>query len=184
MLAPAFSREIQEAAVPAEVLVLYDGASSQLQALAEAVAQGAQEETAVRVVKKDVAQATRADLLSADAIILGSPNWSGVTGTLKRWLDEQGDLWEDGSLGGKVGAAFATGRGRHSGLEFTLLSLIHWLLASGMVVAGLPWSPAMESSGSYYGATVAGAVTPQDLEQGRALGRRVAELAIRLGTST
>jgi len=166
--------------VPAEVLVLYDGASSQVQALADAVAQGAQEEAAVRVVKKEVAQATRADLLSADAIILGSPNWSGVTGALKRWLDQGGDLWEDGSLGGKVGAAFATGRGRHSGLEFTLLSLIHWMLANGMVIVGLPWNAAMEVSGSYYGATVAGAVTPQDLEQGRALGRRVAQLTLRL----
>ena len=103
-----------------------------------------------------------------------------MTGALKTWLDDQGDLWEEGKLSGKVGAAFTTGRGRHSGMEFTLLGLIHWMLACGMVIVGLPWTERMRTSGSYYGATSAGDISPEDLEQARELGARVARLAMRL----
>jgi hypothetical protein len=49
-----------------------------------------------------------------------------------------------------------------------------------MVVVGLPWSERMRLSGSYYGATAHGQVTDDDREQARALGRRVAELTLRL----
>ena len=38
----------------------------------------------------------------------------------------------------------------------------------------------MRRSGSYYGATAHGAVTDDDRAQARALGRRVAEIALRL----
>lgn len=119
-------------------------------------------------------------MLEADGIIIGTPNWTGIKGTLKRWLDTTGDLWEEGSLSGKVGAAFTSSAGRHSGTEFTLLSVLHWMLGSGMIIVGLPWSPLMEQAGSYYGATAVGTITEADLIQARALGRRVAELALQL----
>ncbi len=51
-------------------------------------------------------------------------------------MDTTGDLWEEGVLAGKVGAAFASSAGRHSGTEFTLLNVLHWLLGNGMVVVG------------------------------------------------
>ena len=43
---------------------------------------------------------------ASDAIIVGSTNWSGVTGKLKDWFDHS-DLWESGALAGKVGAGGA-----------------------------------------------------------------------------
>ena len=127
-----------------------------------------------------IEEAGRGDLLDSDAVMLGSPNWSGITGSMKLWLDDQGDLWEEGSLAGKPGAAFTSGWGRHSGLEMTLLQLIHWMLACGMVVVGLPWSDRMRNSGSYYGATASGGVSEEDLAQARALGVRMVEMARRL----
>ncbi|MBI4234087.1 MAG: NAD(P)H-dependent oxidoreductase [Chloroflexi bacterium] len=154
-----------------------------MQHLAEAVAQGAREISGVQAVLRTAAEATRGDLQVADALIVGSPNWSGVSGGMKTWLDTQGDLWEEGTLAGRVGAAFAAGRGRHSGLEFTLLALLHWMLACGMVVVGLPWSDTMRLSGSYYGATCVGAITEEDLKQARALGARVADLTVKLRTN-
>ena len=160
--------------------MLYDGRGPQIEALAWAVSEGVSTVEGARPVRKRIEEAGQDDLLRADAIVLGSPNWSGLTGALKLWLDDQGDLWEDGRLAGKVGAAFAAGRGRHSGLEFTLLNLIHWMLACGMVIVGLPWSRRMEVSVSYYGATVAGEVSPEDVEQARELGARVALLTLRL----
>lgn len=162
------------------VLVLYDRKGPAIEELAAAVAQGATSAGVAEVTLKRLEEAAQTDLLSADALLLGSPNWSGITGSLKQWLDQQGDLWEEGSLAGKPGAAFSTGSGRHSGLEFTLLELIHWMLACGMVVVGLPWSDRMRRAGSYYGATAAGRVSEEDLDQAHALGARVAAIAARL----
>ena len=162
-------------------MIVYDRRGPQIEALASALTEGVSQVEGVRPIEKSILDANRQDLLGADAIILGSPNWSGVSGSLKVWLDDQGDLWEEGALAGKVGAAFTTGRGRHSGLEFTLLNLIHWMMACGMVVVGLPWNERMMTSGSYYGATAVGEVTAYDLEQARELGERVAHLTRRLG---
>jgi len=162
------------------VLVLYDRHGPLIEPLAAAVCEGVSRVSGATPVKRRIQEAGREDLLSADAVILGSPNWSGITGDLKGWLDDQGDLWEEGVLAGKVGAAFTTGRGLHSGLEFTLLSLIHWMLACGMVVVGLPWSDIMRVSGSYYGATATGEVTSEDVSQASQLGERVARLSLRL----
>ena len=166
------------------VLVLYDGKGPQIEAMASAAYDGVLQASGVRAIKKQLEEADREDLLRADALILGSPNWSGITGSMKQWLDDRGDLWEDGSLGGKIGAAFTTGRGRHSGLEFTLLSLIHWMLACGMIIVGLPWSERMQVSGSYYGATLTGEGTPQDLESARDLGNRVARLSLSMASNS
>ena len=131
---------------------------------------------------RTIDEASRDDLIVADGIALGSPNWSGITGSLKQWLDDQGDLWEELLLAGKPGAAFTSGTGRHSGLETTLHQLIHWLIASGMVIVGLPWSERMRISGSYYGATAAGEVSNDDLAQARVLGNRLAGFTSRLSS--
>ena len=159
-----------------KVLVLYDSHGPQIQQMAQAISEGVGQVPEAVAIVKHISEASRMDLANADALILGSPNWSGISGFLKQWLDDQGDLWEEGVLNGKMAAAFTTGRGRHSGIEFTLLSLIHWMLACGMVIVGLPWSDRMRISGSYYGATAAGQVTEDDLEQALSLGHRVAEL--------
>ena len=166
--------------MPPTILILYDGQSAALAALAEAAAQGVAASGRAAAVVKPISAAGRGDLLAADGLLLGAPNWSGVSGAMKQWLDSQGDLWEELALAGRPGAAFTAGLGQHSGLEMTLLQLIHWMLAGGMLIVGLPWSERMRTSGSYYGATAAGGVTPQDREQARALGRRLAETAARL----
>ncbi len=114
------------------------------------------------------------------ALVLGSPNWSGITGKLKDWFDYSGELWESGNLTGRIGAAFTAGYSRSGGIEATLLQLMHLLLSHGLVFVGLPWTDAMRQSGSYYGATAHGSVTDLDRDQARALGRRVAETATRL----
>jgi NAD(P)H dehydrogenase (quinone) len=131
-------------------------------------------------IRRRIGDAVIPDLLAADGVIVGSPNWSGMTGKLKDWFDYSGDLWETGELAGKVGAVFTAGYSRSGGIEATLLQLLHLLFAHGMVVVGLPWTDAMRRSGSYYGATAHGQVTDDDRAQARALGARVAEVAGRL----
>ncbi len=162
------------------LLLVYDSRAGLVQQLADAVGEGVRsiEGAALRSIR--IGEADPAELLHCDALILGSPNWTGVTGELKIWLDQSGDLWESGELAGKPGAAFAAGWSPHGGLEATLQQLMHLLVGHGMIFVGLPWSERMRRSGSYYGATAAGAVTDDDREQARALGRRVARLAVRL----
>jgi NAD(P)H dehydrogenase (quinone) len=148
--------------------------------LAQAIAAGAQSVPDAEVVVQPPRQTTKADLVAAHALVLGTPNWTGIKGSLKVWLDTTGDLWEEGILSGKVGATFTTSAGRHSGTEFTLLNVLHWFMGNGMVLVGLPWTERMRTSGSYYGATAVGDVTEDDLAQARALGQRVAEITVHL----
>lgn len=162
-----------------------------MESLAEAIAEGARgvadTEVWLRTVDPSTSSGLRAatydDLAGADALVLGCPNWSGVTTKLKDWLDVGEDFWERQLLVGKVGAAFVTGRSRGSGNEVTLLQLWHVLVANGMIPVGLPWDDAMRnSSHSYYGLVGVGSATEDDLRLARTLGRRVAEVARRLNT--
>ena len=166
--------------MPLQVLVLYDSHGPHIVKLAKSIAEGIRQIGKAQPLVRHIDEVVPEELTEANALILGSPNWSGISGFLKRWLDDQGDLWEEGILQGKIGAAFTTGRGQHSGLEFTLLELLHWMLAAGMVVVGLPWNDRMHISGSYYGATAVGEVTKDDLLQAEALGSRVAKLSLLL----
>jgi NAD(P)H dehydrogenase (quinone) len=162
----------------ARILLLYDSRGGLTQQLADAVATGVGEIEGATLSQRTIDDASPGELIECDALIIGSPNWSGMTGKLKAWFDYSGDLWESGELAGKPGAAFTAGWSRSGGIEATLLQLIHLLLAHGMIVVGLPWSERMRQSGSYYGATAHGEVTGDDLAQARALGRRVAELTV------
>lgn len=162
------------------VLLLFDSRGGLTEQLAEAVAEGVRSVPGAELRYRRLDGADQKELLEIDALILGSPNWSGMTGKLKEWMDYSGDLWETGELAGKVGACFTAGWSRSGGTEATLLQLMHLILSHGMVFAGLPWSETMRRSGSYYGATAHGDVTDDDRAQARALGRRVAETALRL----
>lgn len=162
------------------VMVLFDSRGGLVQRLAEAVADGVRGVAGVELLYRRLDEADPGELPSCDGLIIGSPNWSGMTGRLKEWFDYSGDLWQTGELAGRPGAAFAAGYSRSGGIEATLLQLLHLLLGHGMIVVGLPWSDRMRLSGSYYGATAHGAVTDDDRAQARALGRRVAELALKL----
>jgi NAD(P)H dehydrogenase (quinone) len=162
------------------VLILYDSRGGLTEELAQSVADGVRSVAGAQLSLRRLDDASPNELKQVDAVIVGSPNWSGITGKLKTWFDQSGDLWETGELAGKVGAAFAAGRSPSGGLEATLLQLLHLLLAHGMVVVGLPWSERMRVSGSYYGATAVGQVSDDDRAQAGELGRRVAEMALRL----
>lgn len=164
----------------ATILVLFDSRGGLTEQLAEAVAEGVRTVPGAELGYRRLDEAAPGELSRVDALILGSPNWSGITGKLKTWFDGSGELWETGELAGKVGACFTGGWSRSAGTEATLLQLLHLILAHGMVFVGLPWSERMRRSGSYYGATAHGEVTDDDREQAQALGRRVTETALRL----
>jgi len=133
------------------------------------------------------------ELVSADAIIFGSPTRFGnMCGQMKQFLDATGGLWAKGALVGKVGSVFTSSATQHGGQESTILSFHIPLLHHGMIIVGLPYSFQGQmgvteiTGGSPYGAsTIAGPQgermpSENELEAARFQGKHVASIAARL----
>jgi NAD(P)H dehydrogenase (quinone) len=132
------------------------------------------------------------DLRQADAVLFGSPTrYGNMTAQMKMLIDSTVELWLKGEMEGKPAGVFTSTASTHGGQETTLLTMMVTLLHLGMIIVGLPYSYAgmihTEGRGSTpYGASVlAGgrgelAPKPEDLKLGEALGRRVAELALKI----
>ena len=134
------------------------------------------------------------DLEECAGLALGSPTRFGnMAAPLKYFLDSTGAEWASGVLAGKPAAVFTATSTMHGGQEATLLSMALPLLHHGMLLVGLPYTePALtatQSGGTPYGAShVAGAkgdnaITEHERELARALGRRLADVARRLGSA-
>lgn len=130
------------------------------------------------------------DLAECDGLLLGSPTRFGtMAAPLKHFLDSTTDLWLSGGLVDKPAGVFTSTSTLHGGQESTLLAMALPLVHHGMLWVGLPYTrPALfetRTGGSPYGAShVAAAWNPalsdDESELARALGERVARLAIRL----
>jgi NAD(P)H dehydrogenase (quinone) len=166
------------------ILISYYSQQGHTRAMAEAVARGARSAGAVTVKLLGVAETTKEDLLAADAIIVGSPVHSGnvsaeVVSFINRW-PFQGALLRD-----KIGAAFVTGGGISAGEELAQLNILHSMLIFGMIVVGGPdWTSAFGASAitgepPFGKAGTDTSVAPEFVKKGEALGKRVAELAVR-----
>jgi NAD(P)H dehydrogenase (quinone) len=162
-----------------KVLVLYYSSYGHVEALADAVAEGARLTGATVDVKRvpetappEVAKAayfkldqkapvaTIAELADYDAIVVGTPTRFGrISSQMAAFLDQAGGLWMSGALVGKVGGAFTSTASQHGGQEATLFSIITNLLHFGMTIVGLPYSYQGQMTldeivgGSPYGAT-------------------------------
>jgi NAD(P)H dehydrogenase (quinone) len=135
--------------------------------------------------------ATLDDLREAGGLVLGSPTRFGnMAAPLKYFLDGTGSLWLTGALSGKPAGVFTSTQTLHGGQETTLISMMLPLLHHGMYVVGLPYTErALNhtlSGGTPYGASHVGRseqaplLTDDEKSLAQALGRRVAELAVRL----
>ena len=196
-----------------KILILYHSTYGHIEKMAEAVAAGAREVDGAQVDIKRVAEtvpeevakkagykldqaapiATVDELADYDAIIIGAGTRYGVAASqMRAFIDQTGPLWAKGALIGKVGGAFTSTATQHGGQEATLLSLHTTLLHQGMVIVGLPYSWAGQSTldeitgGSPYGASTItggdGSRWPSDneLEGARYQGRHTAEIARKL----
>ena len=194
-----------------DILVLYYSRNGSVARLARQVARGVGEvpgmvarlrtvppvaavtATAAPPVPEDGAPYVEAaDLAECAGLLLGSPTRFGnMAAPLKHFIDGLGAEWASGTLVGKPAAVFTSTATMHGGQESTLLSMMLPLLHHGCVIAGIPFTEPLLSStrsgGTPYGAShVAGASDdpqPSDEEAAlaRALGRRVATLAAKLG---
>jgi NAD(P)H dehydrogenase (quinone) len=196
-----------------DILVLYYSRSGHTAQLARLIARGVEEIPGMRARLRqvppvapvtEVAQppepeegapyVTRDDLAACAGLALGSPTRFGnMAAPLKYFLDSTGAEWASGVLAGKPAAVFTATSTMHGGQESTLLSMALPLLHHGMLLVGLPYTePALtatQSGGTPYGAShVAGAkgdnaISEHERELARALGRRLADVARRLGSA-
>jgi NAD(P)H dehydrogenase (quinone) len=142
--------------------------------------------------QKDTLVCTLDDLRAADGILFGTPTrYGNMIAQLKRLIDSTAQLWMEGALEGKPAGLFTSTATTHGGQETTLLTSMIPLLHLGMIISGVPYStPGMLHTegrgGTPYGATtVAGQKNElkpakEDLEIAGALGRRIAEIAMKL----
>jgi len=135
--------------------------------------------------------ARKEDLVQCAGLIMGSPTRFGnMAAPLKYFIDGTAAEWYSGKLVGKPAAVFTSTASLHGGQESTLLSMMLPLLHHGMVLAGLPYTePGLiqtTGGGTPYGPSHhSGWNGDRGLDEHepalcRALGRRVAELAMRL----
>jgi NAD(P)H dehydrogenase (quinone) len=195
-----------------EILILYYSRGGSVTQLARQVARGVEEvadmQARLRTVPPVLALTATAspaaaedgapyvelrDLRECAGLILGSPTRFGnMAAPLKHFLDGTGAEWASGTLIGKPAAVFTSTATMHGGQESTLLSMMIPLLHHGTVLVGLPFSEralnTTSSGGTPYGAShVAGANDDRPLSEdeqtlARALGRRVAKIARKLGS--
>ena len=195
-----------------KVLVLNYSSYGHIETLAAAIAEGAREVGASADIKRvpetltnEAAKrahyklnqrapiATIADLGVYDAIAIGTGTRFGrMSSQMAAFLDAAGGLWAKGALNGKVGGAFSSTGTQHGGQEMTLFSIIANLMHFGMVIVGLDYGFAGQTTllevtgGSPYGATTIadgdGSRQPSEneLAGARYQGKRIAETAMKL----
>jgi NAD(P)H dehydrogenase (quinone) len=165
---------------PVRVLVAYYSATGHVHALAKAVARGAQDagaEVRLRHVEElgpemlisvnqawgrhrsevgEEPTATLDDLEWADGFAIGTPTRFGnVAAQLKMFLDQAGELWEQGKLINKVATAFTASQTAHGGQESTILALNNTFYHWGAIVLPLGYTirEVFNGGGDPYGAS-------------------------------
>jgi NAD(P)H dehydrogenase (quinone) len=194
----------------ARIAVIYYSATGNVHALAKAVAEGAEsagaevrlrqvEEIASemlisqnqywgrhRAAVRDQPEATLDDLEWADGVAFGTPTRFGnVSAQLKQFMDQAGNLWQQGKLADKLATSFTSSQTEHGGQESTLLALNNTFYHWGMVVVPLGYTvhEVYASGGNPYGASyTSGTRMPGDLPDdvlavARAQGSRLARFA-------
>jgi NAD(P)H dehydrogenase (quinone) len=193
------------------ILVLYYSRHGSTRKLAELIAQGIESVTgcdarlrtvpAVSTVTEATAPDVPADgapyvelsdLEECAGIAVGSPTRFGnMASAMKYFWDGTSAQWLSGTLSGKPACVFTSTGSLHGGQESTLLTMMIPLLHHGLMVLGLPYShPELmttASGGGPYGAShwsgLEGKkpITDDEKRLAIALGRRLAETAVRLG---
>jgi NAD(P)H:quinone oxidoreductase type IV len=192
--------------MPAKVAVIYYSSTGTVHVLAEAVADGAEKAGAqVRLLRvrrvrwadeeliaaapasemaayEATAIADPADIVWADAVVIGSPTRFGnVCAPIKHFLDQLGPYWARNELADKVYSGFTATSSMHGGQETTLLALYNAIYHFGGLIAPPGYLDAVKHrDGNPYGTSHVvdqASVTDDSLAAARFQGRRVAELA-------
>ena len=124
---------------------------------------------------------------------MGSPTRFGnMAAPLKYFIDNTGAEWANGTLNSKPAGVFTSTSTLHGGQETTLLTMALPLIHHGMFLVGIPFTESALSSttsgGSPYGASHVtwnrdgDQLSDEERELARALGKRIADLAVKLSS--
>jgi NAD(P)H dehydrogenase (quinone) len=187
--------------VAVEILVLYFSRHGATEKLARLAARGVEAAGATARIRScaplqgesssTAPVVTLKDLLECQGLLLGSPTRFGsMAAALQAFFESTTPLWLSGALVNKPAGAFTSTSTQHGGNESTLLDLLRPLLHHGMLIVGLPYTEAAlsqtQGGGTPYGASHVSGVDGKNNISGdektlaMALGRRVAEFAIKL----
>ena len=162
---------------PVTVLIAYHSVSGNTEKMAQGVAEGVRAVSGTKVVLKRVGEVATDDLLSSDAVIVGSPVYFGnMSGEVKTFFDNwllKFGVFRDFKMRNKVGGAFVTGAAVSNGKELTMLAILEAMLVNQMIVAG--------GGGAFGASATTGPDSPgideKELAAARDLGKRIAEVA-------
>ncbi|MEK6748357.1 MAG: NAD(P)H:quinone oxidoreductase [Pseudomonadota bacterium] len=193
-----------------DILVLYYSRRGATAEMAQYIARGIEEVAGVQARLRSVPEVspeclavaatvpaqgapyvTLEDLRECIGVAVGSPTRFGnMAAPLKYFFDSTSALWLQGGLAGKPAAVFTSTGALHGGQEATLLSMMLPLLHHGALLVGIPFTEpelnSTHSGGTPYGASHwAGNDGELPLSRDektlcRRLGRRLAEIAVRL----
>jgi multimeric flavodoxin WrbA len=130
--------------------------------------------------------ALREKLVAPDVygVLMGSPVYMGIVSSPLKQLFERMLAFRQGGfpLKNKVGGAIAVGGGRNTGVELVLQQLIMFMLSQEMILVG------DGNPGDHWGGTMQSQGDDLSKDEGslntvRGVGKRVAEIALRLATS-
>jgi NAD(P)H dehydrogenase (quinone) len=171
-----------------KLLVVVASTTGRTRRMAEALAEGARAAGA-QVLLREPQDTQDADLLDADAIVLGSGvHMGGVASSMVALFERVAPLWLAGRLRGKIGGAFVSaGEGERGGGELALLALLAWLAENGILIVPMHnREPGFRDAGCHWGPLArtnpkGGEPGPTEAQLGacRAHGQHVAECAAR-----
>ena len=130
--------------------------------------------------------AVREKLVAPDVfgVLLGSPVYMGIVSSPLKQLFERMLAFRQGGfpLQNKVGGAIAVGGGRNTGVELVLQQLIMFMLSQEMILVG------DGKPGDHWGGTMQSQGDDLSKDEGslntvRGVGKRVAEIALRMAAS-
>src|ERR671914_598098 len=197
----------------ARVLVVYYSATGHVHALAKAVAEGGEQvgaDVRLRHVEElapemlisqnqawgrhrsevsDEPTASLGDIEWADGIAFGTPTRFGnVAAQLKMFVDQAGQLWEEGKLINNVMTAFTSAQTDHGGQESTILALANTFFHWGAIVLPLGYTvhEVFAAGGNQYCASFTSGIRvgppdPETMAVAVAQGRRLARVAQVIG---
>lgn len=152
------------------ILIIYHSLHGNTKDVAEKIAEGIMDADG-EVTVKPSSDISREDIEKSCAIIIGTPVYFGnMSGTLKKDID---NMWEmKNELKHKLGAVFATQANTAGGGETAIMSIIHMMLLSGMIVTGTP-----AEMRAHYGLLVTGHMDNQDIFECMEFGRYIVDTA-------
>jgi len=155
-----------------KLAIVYYSRTGNTAAMAEAIAEGAAQESEITVDVEKVENFSVEKMLEYDGLIVGSPTYYGsMAYQVKKLFDDS--VVFHGKMAGKIGGAFSSAANIGGGNETTITGILNAMLIHGMIVEGT-------SNGDHFGPVAISSPDARAESGCKALGKRVAALVKKL----